>query len=167
MLKKRYGENKVFMNISQHVPLDNQTVGVHMDPDDALRVAHDLRRWAMISNVKRRSDYMFKEDDLLLRDTPVEEGVGDFVVRVTEVRHNVEYGAVVYNGIIVVSDSPTFPVSDEFWLGAANNYTLYKGEEALPPVVDTKFIFGDNEHLVEASNSYVEDEEVFLGLFPI
>ncbi|WNL63508.1 hypothetical protein [Citrobacter phage Tr1] len=110
---------------------------------------------------------MFKEDDLLLRDTPVEEGVGDFVVRVTEVRHNVEYGAVVYNGIIVVSDSPTFPVGDEFWLGAANNYTLYKGEEALPPVVDTKFVFGDNEIWVEASNSYVEDEEVFLGLFPI
>lgn len=43
----------VFMNISQHVPgLDNQTVGVHMDPDDALRVAHDLRRWAM--DIKRK-----------------------------------------------------------------------------------------------------------------
>lgn len=110
---------------------------------------------------------MFKVDDLLLRDTPVEEGVGDFVVRVTEVRHNVEYGAVVYNGVIVASDSPIFPAGEVFWLGAAHNYTLYKGEEALPPVVDTKFIFGDNEIWVEASNSYVEDEEVFLGLFPI
>lgn len=45
--------NLVFMNISQHVPgLDNDTVGVHMDPDDALRVAHDLRRWAM--DIKRK-----------------------------------------------------------------------------------------------------------------
>lgn len=78
----------------------------------------------------------FNIGDLVVRNEPVKGGVGDFVVEITKKKLHVLGEDLIghhYEGVIKISDSNSWPVGEDFYLGLASHFDLYSEKEGVLP----------------------------------